>query len=472
MLVICCLFFKTVRLFTTLLLPLVLWSYMHGEMLWYNYMLALLPVGLVALAVESYMPKDRVLTISEGLLLLPCIWLGLSFVAALPLFQAGALSLVDAWFIAVSGITTTGAEILMDLSVLPESLLYYRMWLQFLGGLGIIILAMACTGWARNGVTPGVQFDLPGPVKVHSFAPNIAEATRSLWLIYGVLWLSSTLLCMQVGMTLYEAVFESMGIISTGGFGLYNANLAHYNSDVLKGVVGLMVVLSSSSYILHYQFFCSGDTSGYLKDKEWTLYMVLLLFLIVLVGVMDCWYNLNITAVDLIFTAISMFSTAGYQSVSVSWPISFAFLFTVFALLGGCSGSTAGGIKVLRWRFLWRDFSNALRGQIHPQIVFADYLDNPETSQIDFVLVRGFLLGYVMTFLLFWWLLLLTGVSLSDALGLVAACLSNTGTSLMLAPDSFHVLTDSAKWLLIVLMLLGRMELMVVFALLGVRMRV
>ena len=117
-------------------------------------MLTLLPVGLVALVVESYMPKDRVLTISEGLLLLPSIWLGLSFVAALPLFQAGTLSLVDAWFIAVSGITTTGAEILADLSVLPESLLYYRMWLQFLGGLG--------TGDRPTGnlCTPGTDVDM------------------------------------------------------------------------------------------------------------------------------------------------------------------------------------------------------------------------------------------------------------------------------------------------------------------------
>lgn len=469
MLAICCLFFKTVRLFVMLLTPLVVWSYVHGEMLWYCYAMVLLPVGLLALAVESLMPEDSALSIAESFLLLPCIWFGLSFVAALPFMQMGVMSAVDAWFVAVSGITTTGAELVVDLSTLPESLLYYRMWLQFLGGLGIIILAMAWTGWARGSVSPSMQVDLPGPIKVHSFAPNLSEATRSLWLIYAVLWLTTAMLCYQVGMTLYEAVFESMSMVSTGGFGLYSSNLAHYNSDALKAIVALVLLVSSSSFILHYRFFSSGVFSVYIEDKEWTLYLLLLLFVMLVLGSVDCFFGVGVASVDLLFTVVSMLSTAGHQSVVTTWPVSVAFLLMVMSLLGGCSGSTSGGIKVLRWRFLWRDFTNALRGQLHPQAVFADSLDNSQTSQTDFVLVRGFLVAYVMTFLLFWWLLLLAGVPLTKALAMVAACLSNTGTNLLLGADSYAVLSDVAKGLLTVLMLFGRMELMVVFALFSAR---
>ena len=184
-------------------------------------------------------------------------------------------------------------------------------------------------------------------------------------------------------MTLYEAVFESMSMVSTGGFGLYSSNLAHYNSDALKAIVALVLLVSSSSFILHYRFFSSGVFSVYVEDKEWTLYLLLLLFVLLVLGSVDCFFGVGVASADLLFTVVSMLSTAGHQSVVTTWPVSVAFLLMVMSLLGGCSGSTSGGIKVLRWRFLWRDFTNALRGQLHPQAVFADSLDNSQVVEMD-----------------------------------------------------------------------------------------
>ncbi len=464
-------FAKTAAAFVLMLLPIAAVSYWLGESFWINYLRLLLPLGVLFSLIEYTLAAEQILNTRESLLLLPTIWLGLSIVAALP-FIVGMpdLAWVDAWFAAVSGVTTTGAEVFADLAVLPLSLLYYRMWLQFLGGLGIVVFAMAWSSLAKEGIVTGVRTDLPGPVNAHSFAPKLAEAAQSLWFMYAALWVACAVICHQLGMSVAEAAFESMGVVSTGGFGLYNDNMAHYDASGIKCMVMIGMLLGSFNYILHYQFVAMGNFSVYKNNKEFKLYLLLLLVAAVLSCLLGYVFQDGISLLDRLFTVCSMFSTSGHQVLPANAVLpALGFMFALISLIGGCAGSTSGGIKVLRLRFFWRDFRNAVAQQVHPQAVFASNIDSSTTSQSDFVLVRGFLVGFWLVLLLFWWFLIITGVDVLQAYSLVVACLSNTGAGLLAFPQSYQQLPELAKYILIVLMLCGRMELMVVFALMGIR---
>ena len=462
-------FCKLGQIFAMLLLPVVLLSWWEQELVWQWYACLWLGMVLAFVFLEQVLP-DSIMSLRESFLLLPVSWVGLSVVATLPFYVGQPMLWIDAWFAAVSGITTTGAEVFPDLGLLPKSLLFYRMWLQFLGGLGIVVLAMAWSSIAKNHAGMMLRTDLPGPVKTHSFAPKIGEAAHSLWTIYVTLYFLCAGLCYQFGMSAFEALCESMAIVSTGGFGLYNDNLAHYASTPIYGVVIASMLLGSINYILHYQYVVTHQLTAYYHNKEFGLYMIMVCVLLIVSHGVSYLSGNGLTFLDMTFMVVSLVSTAGHQVVAITSIVpAVALLLTFFCMLGGCSGSTAGGIKMLRLRFFTRDFTNALAQLIHPQAVFSSYLDTPSSSQSDFVLVRGFLLAYLMVLSFGWWCLVALGVDIVQAFSMVVACLSNTGLPVLGYVSHYAQLSVAAKFILTLLMLFGRVELMGFFLLIGLR---
>lgn len=391
----------------------------------------------------------------DGYLLLLLSWLLLSLVAAVPFWCGGGnISWWDAWFIAVSGLTTTGAEVLRDPQILPRSLLFYRMYLQFLGGLGVVV--MAAVWWPDWFAHAGRNVDLPGSSPWdRSLAPRMSQSLRIIWLGYLLLWVSCVLGCYALSLTWFEAVCESFAMVSTGGFGLYADNIGHYHSPGLNILVMVVVLLSSIGFGLHYTAIHNNSLAVYLRSREFCCYVLTLL--LAAFGYL-LWAQMGARSpLATLFSVVAMLSTSGHSVVQQQWPAGAVFGVMLLSFIGGCAGSTAGGIKVRRCLYLWRDFVDALTMLLHPQVVLASN-DGSGKMQVP-VVIRGFLLGVLLLGVVFFWLLLLLGLDGYTAIMSLVACFSNTGNAWDV---SFVDMSFAVKLCLLLAMLIGRMEVMVV----------
>lgn len=399
-------------------------------------------------------------------LFLVLIWLFGAFFASC-LFHVYGLNMawVDAFFVSVSGITTTGADVLDPSSPLPLSLSFYRMWLQFLGGLGIVLMAVTAFSSGGGRLARGVMLDLPGPLVSYSKKkPKLSQLTHSLWGVYAV----ATLLCVFVlktlGLDWFESICESLSIISTGGFTLYADGLGHYHSSGVKWMSTVFMLFSAVNFLLHYQFFILREYGGYTRNQEMKNYALLMVCMVGLFMGGCFFWNNRIAMVDIVFMVVSALSSSGFVVVDLSdFPVVFSVLLVFLGMIGGMSGSTSGGIKVIRFRYLCQEVVDACRLLKHPRVI----LSNPARSvgmsgsSIDsqVVMMRGFLTAFVGFFVTSLMVLTGMGIDFHNAFFSTCACLSNTGLfwgrGVTLATFS-----DQAKLWLSFLMLIGRVEIL------------
>ena len=451
-------FLRIACLFVLLMSPMLALSW------WLNEVIFLKLLGLaVSLCVSLYlafsllsMYKQEALEYVYGLLVF--IWVGLSVIAALPFwFGIPDIRWVDAWFVAVSGITTTGAEVFADLTILPKSLLFYRMWLQFLGGLGIIVLAtvwQALEGESSLSVLPS---DMPGSVKARSLVPRMLESAKLVWMVYVGLYFACILWFCCCGMRVFDAFCESLSVVSTGGFGLYNENMGHYDLPGLRAGVMLFMLLSSFNFIVYCRCLLSRSLSGFWQNSECKSYLFLVLGMGFMLSVLAMFWGMPMQ--DYGFLWVSFVTTSGHQLTHEALAfLPNALVLTFFCCLGGCVGSTTGGVKLSRVQLLGRDIRHTLHLMRHPRAVLGDV----DASLEGGVFARGFLVAYSMVILLVVWLLALSGCSLGDAFAFTVACLSNTGAVVLQTVQGYPDLPDFVKYVLCVTMLLGRMEILAV----------
>ncbi|MEC8063397.1 MAG: potassium transporter TrkG [Pseudomonadota bacterium] len=458
-------FMQFIAIFAILLLPVAWVSWFYSEIIW-PYYLAMIFVLICFPALIIRLTYSRSeLTMRHGFALLVMIWFGLGFLSGLPLWLLGDVSWTDAVFSGVSGLTTTGAEVFSDLTSLPVSFLFYRMWLQFIGGLGVVILALALLPLLGVAHTHHLRADLPGPGKAAQKSVKIAETAFYLWLTYSGLWLVCVLTLWGLGLDFFSAFCESLSIISTGGYSLHVENLGYYqNNAVYIAALGFMV-LSSINFNLHFKILFQGDWSGYFQDKELSCYFrMFLLFSFLCALGFFAHSHLPFTFGEMIFAVIAMMTSSGHQISSYQiWPISLIFLLLVLGLVGGCSGSTSGGMKWARVQFFSRDLANAIALVNHPRAVLPQVASSTEcqirAGGMDVVLVRGYLFAFLLTFAVVLGLCLLLGLDFSTAFSAVSACISNTGVGFFGVGDNFSELSDAVKWVLLLTMLVGRIEL-------------
>lgn len=401
----------------------------------------------------------------DGFWVVSLFWFVLSLFAAIPLMLATNLheTLTDAMFETVSGFTTTGATVLIGIDQLPHAILYYRQQLQFLGGMGIIVLAVAILPMLGIGGMQLYKAETPGPVKDNKITPRITETAKTLWYIYVGIVILCTLAYWAAGMNFFDALGHSFATVATGGFSTHDASFGYFHSTLLEVIATFFMLISSLNFSLHFIAVQQGRLDHYWRDAEVKSYLYLLLGAIVLITVTLLIYHVyhrpGQAFIQSMFNIVSLSSTTGFVSTNFDvWPTFVPIMLMIIALIGGCAGSTSGGIKMVRILLLYKQGTSELQRLIHPKAVLA--LKFGDTVVTDGVIqaIWGFIALFMLVFTVLVLVMMATGLDLRTAFSAVAACIANAGPGLGAVTDNFKNVSDVGKWVLIFAMLTGRLE--------------
>lgn len=411
----------------------------------------------------------------EGFLIVTLLWIILSFIASLPfLFSTTPVfSVMDSLFETVSGLTTTGSTVFLNLDNMPRSILYYRQQLQFIGGGGIILLGIAILPMLGVGGMQLFKAEIPGPFKEEKLTPRIAQAAKTLWFIYVGLILLCILSYWSAGMEWFDAICHSFSTVSTGGFSTHDKSIAYFQGPAIRLVATLFMILGGINFSLHFAALNKGGFIHYLKDSECRTYLILILTSTIIVSATLFHFNISqinpgASVIESLFQASTFFTTTGFFSANYSqWPTFILVFLTLLGLVGGCAGSTAGGIKIIRALLMNKQGVREIRRLIHPQghYVIKIGLSRLQPRTLD--AIWGFLWVYIAAFLTLLLSLMILNLDFLTAFSVVSASVSNTGIGIGGVSDGFQSLNDPAKLIACIAMLLGRLEFFSVLVLLA-----
>ncbi len=408
--------------------------------------------------------KDELRT-REGFLVTALFWIVLGSVGSLPflLMESPALSVTDALFESLSGLTTTGATILTGIEQLPRSILFYRQQLQWLGGMGIIVLAVAILPMLGIGGMQLYRTETPGPIKDTKLTPRITETAKALWFLYVFLTATCALAYFLAGMNLFDAICHSFSTIAIGGFSTYDASMGHFNSGLITCVATFFMLVAGVNFALHFTMWRHKSIAHYFQDPELKWFLAILgVVSLITVGTLFLseTYSLGQSLRFGLFEVVSVATTTGYTSSSSfsAWPMFLPLMLFFTSFMGGCAGSTAGGMKVIRVVLIAKQGVRELRRLVHPNAVFTIKIGGKPVAPRVGEAVWGFFAIYILMFIVLFLALLATGLDFTTAFSTIASCLNNLGPALGDATSSYQSLPDGAKWILAFAMLLGRLE--------------
>ena len=416
----------------------------------------------------SWLParrQKRDLRIRDGFVITVLFWLVLGSAGSVPLALSEQLnlSMTDALFESISGLTTTGATVIVGLDHLPKSVLFYRQQLQWLGGMGIVVLAVAILPMLGIGGMQLYRAETPGPIKDAKLSPRIAETAKALWLIYLSLTAACALAYWISGMAIFDAICHAFSTIAIGGFSPYDASIGHFNSVSIETVAIVFMVISGMNFSLHFIAWHNNSLKHYLHDPEWKTYLLFLFGLSLLISlalVENGTYPVNEAFRKGIFEVVSIATTTGFTAADyASWPTFIPFLLLMSAFIGACAGSTGGGIKIIRMLLLYKQGSREIKRLIHPNAVIPIKLGRKPVGSRVIDAVWGFLAAYVLIFAVLMLVCMALGEDPITAYSAVGACLNNLGPGLGDATLNYSTLSDGTKYVLSFAMLLGRLEL-------------
>ena len=401
----------------------------------------------------------------DGFLVVVMFWITLSISGAVPFFltQVPAMSFTDAVFESVSGLTTTGATVLTGLDDLPRAVLFYRQFLQWLGGMGIVVLAVAILPLLGVGGMQLYRAETPGPMKAAKLTPRITETAKSLWYIYVAMTILCAVAYHLAGMTWFDAIGHSFSTISIGGFSTHDANMGFFNSPAIEMIAVFFMLIAGINFSLHFLAWHNKSLKQYLTDSELRTYLVILLIISVITVIYlyfthtfaEPWNAVH----QGIFQAVSIGTTAGFTTTDYSlWPGFLPILLLMASYIGSCAGSTGGGIKVMRVMLLFKQGYREALHLIHPNAVYTIKINNKALPTKIVGAVWGFFALYVFCLSAIHILLMATGVDVVTSFSAVTACLNNLGPGLGEVSNNYGALNAPAKWLLALAMLLGRLE--------------
>ena len=378
-------------------------------------------------------------------------------------------SFTDAFFETMSGFTTTGATILKDIEAVPPGLLYWRSMTHWLGGMGIIVLSLAILPILGIGGMQLFQAEVAGPSK-DKIHPRVTETAKRLWGIYLILTVAEVVLLLFGDMNLLDAVCHSFGTLATGGFSTKNASIAFYHSSYIEYVIIVFMFLSGTNFTLHY-FALKGKPLNYFKDDEFRFYLIFVLLIVLstaLYLIIQNSQTVESAFRDSAFSIISILSSTGFVTVNYeAWAKFFPEIFLILLLMGACAGSTSGGVKIIRYELLIKNSLNELKKLVHPNAVIPARHNGKAISNDIVSKIAAFVMLYMMIFILASVLLSIIGLDLSSSMGAVAACLANIGPGLGVTGPStnYSTVPELGKWVLSIVMLLGRLELFTIIIL-------
>ena len=403
------------------------------------------------------------LKLRDGFIIVVLFWFVLSTFASLPmvLSESLSISITDAIFESISGLTTTGATILNNIDDLPKSILFYRQYLQWLGGLGIIVLAVAVL--PMLGVV-GMQLykaEVAVPIK-NKITPRITETAKWLWIVY----LTMTIVCGAsyyiAGMQIFDSICHSFSTIAIGGFSIHNESFGYYDNHWIELVAIFFMIAACLNFSLHYLAFKNKSLSGYKNDNEayFFIFLIFLISLLTILYVSNISEDMNVKEIIRnIFYAVSISTTTGFTNSNYFNYVGFLpLLLILFSFIGGCAGSTAGGMKVIRVMLLLKQGYRELVRLIHPNSKIKVKVGNTAINERTLETIWGFFAIYVFVFLTVLLLLMLSGLDFLTSFSAVAATINNLGPGQGEVLYNYASISDVNKWILSFSMVVGRLE--------------
>jgi trk system potassium uptake protein TrkH len=414
-------------------------------------------VGFIGWLVSKNNIED--MTHKDGFLVITLFWIVLSSAGSIPFILSG-MTFIDSFFESMSGITTTGATVIPNLSVLPESLLLYRQLLQWMGGMGLIVLAIAVMPLLGIGGGQLYKTEIPGAMNDQKLTPRIKETAQALWFIYLLLTILCSVFYFFAGMNTFDAISHSLSTVSIGGFSIYDNSIGHFDNGLIETVCIVFMLLSALSFTLHYFAFYMKKPLKYLYDPELRFFISIMVCIFMLSILINYFSNYGQASIrELLFHSVSIVTTTGFSIGDTNqWSPSIGFLFLIGAFIGACSGSVGGGIKSWRVLIMINYAYINLKKMIHPNAVISLKIGTKNVENDVAASVWGFFSVYVISFIILLLGLVVTGLDFQSAFSAIGACLNNLGPGLGEVSQTYYSVTAAGKAILSFAMILGRLE--------------
>ena len=410
------------------------------------------------------------LSIKEGIFSVNLVWILLGVSGAVPLFLYTDITYADAFFEAISGFTTTGATIYTDIESLPKSILMLRSLTHWLGGMGIIVLGVGLFSIINpSGSMTLFKAESTG-LKMEKVTPKVKDTAIRLWGIYVVFTFADMLMLKLFGMDMFDALNHAFSTISTGGFSTRNSSLGYYDSYSIIWVTTFFMIISGINFLAHLKLFSSGKWEGYRREEvKWYLIVfVLLSFLLSGIDVFVDYDDYGHALTHSFFTIASVLTTTGFATLDYSqWGhIAISIIF-IAMLVGGNAGSTAGGVKVIRYIVLFKNIAIQLKKTLHPNAIVNVFIDGEKTSSQIIASTTGFIFLFMMTNMLVTFYLFARGFDAMTAVSTALATVGNIGPGFALTgpAENYAFFSSMDKIILSVAMIIGRLEFYTVFLL-------
>jgi trk system potassium uptake protein TrkH len=453
-------------MFSLTMLPPVIISLIFDEKSWLPFVEGFgltLAAGLLFWLPVHRSRKD--LRLRDGFLIVAAFWTVLGTFGAAPLYFSDAItmSFTDAVFESMSGLTTTGATVLSGLDELPKSFLYYRQQLQWLGGMGIIVLAVAILPMLGVGGMQLYRAETPGPVKDTKLTPRITETAKALWYVYVAFTVACAASYMAAGMGWFDALCHAFSTVAIGGFSTHDMSIGYFNSAAIDIVAIFFMFAAGINFSLHFFAWRYVSVKHYSLDPEFRAYAAILLAVSIVVLALlfqhQSYDAPGQTIINGVFQAVSIATTTGFTTANFSaWPAALPVLLIFASFIGGSAGSTAGGIKVIRCLLLYKQGVREIARLVHPSAEIPVKLGSKAVPNRVVDAVWGFFSIYIIVFVVMMLAMMATGIDQVTAFSAVAATLNNLGPGLGEVASGFMSMTDAVKWIAVVGMLLGRLE--------------
>ena len=459
--------------FSLTMLPPILVGWIMGDPqlapFWDGFLLILLTGLAMWWPVRN---ERRDLRLRDGFLIAVLFWTTLSAAGTTPFLLEGELNLsaADAFFETVSGFTTTGATVLVGIDSLPRSINFYRMELHWLGGMGIIVLAVAILPMLGVGGMQLYRAETPGPIKDAKLTPRITETAKLLWYVYLALTLLCILAYRLAGMNWYDAVCHAFSALSTGGFSTHDSSIGFFNNPAIDYITVVFMFLAGMNFSLHFLAWRSLNPGLYWRDSEFRTYLLVILLMTCVATVMLWKFKTASGAEEAfrfaLFHVTSVMTSTGLLITDHSiWPNFLPVLLIFASFVGGCAGSTGGGLKVIRFLLLMKQGFREMNLLSHPNAQLHVKINREPVPEKVVKAVWGFFAMYIAVFSVFMLGIMAAGENQVTAFAAVAATLNNMGVGLGDVASNFAGLNDFSKWWLSLAMLMGRLELFTVLVL-------